>query len=52
MIATPNSIAKKMELTCNVIFTVQMNSAISICVLAILIASTLDSIHVLRMDTR
>ena len=52
MIATPNSIAKKMELTCNVIFTVQMNSVILICVLAILIASTLDSIHVSRMDTR
>ena len=40
MIATPNSIAKKMELTCNVIFIAQMNSVISTYVPAIRIAST------------
>jgi len=52
MIVTLNSIAKKMELTFNVIFTVQMNSVILICVLAILTASTSGSIHASRMDTR
>ena len=52
MIAIPNSIAKKMELSCNEIFHVQMNSVISMYALVILIASTLDSIHVSKTDIR
>ena len=52
MTATMNSIAKKMVLISIVKFTVQLISVTSICVLEILIASTLDSLHALRTDTR
>jgi len=52
MTATMNSIAKKMVLISIVKFTVQLISVTLICVLEILIASTLGSIHVSRMATR